>query len=70
MKLFLGNNVSYPWTIDGGNGFRGYFIYGGKLYRQVEALHFILDKIDESNNIAILKMMSGVYSFIIKKGNY
>jgi asparagine synthetase related protein len=70
MKLFLGNNVFYPWTIDGENGFRGYFIYNGKLYRQVEALHFILDKIDESNNIAILKTMSGVYSFIIKKGNY
>lgn len=72
MKLFLRDNIAYPWVRIDDDCFRGYFIINDKYYSGEDAVNYIKQNVLAKKDDLMMQNMNeldGIFSFIISYGN-
>jgi asparagine synthase (glutamine-hydrolysing) len=64
VKLLLSDTKVYPWTKANDIAFRGYFITGGDLYKDSNAIKYIEARLKVTSFQDILSELNGAYSLI------
>lgn len=66
VKLLLSDTKVYPWTKANDIAFRGYFITGGVLYKDSNAIKYIEARLKVTSLIDILSELNGNFSIIVE----
>ena len=64
MRIFLSNTVAYPWTIEEGVNFRGYFIKEDTCCRGKEAVDVLRKNFSERTAVSVLRELNGSFSIV------